>query len=154
MENKLPNESRVPTVHLADTKDKVSLCWLAFKELRPHIESITEFVSRWEQQRAEGYCIAYVESNGPVVAAAGFRIMNTMAWGKILYLDDLVAISSHHSRGYGSILLSWLKKKAHEDGCSAVHLDTGYHRFAAHRSYLRNGFQLTCHHLAYELKTP
>jgi hypothetical protein len=32
-----------------------------------------------------------------------------------------------------------------------VHLDTGYHRQAAHKAYLRNGFELNCHHLAWKV---
>jgi hypothetical protein len=30
-----------------------------------------------------------------------------------------------------------------------VHLDTGYHRHLAHRAYLKNGFQIDCHHMAW-----
>lgn len=127
-------------------------CWPVFSELRPHIAGEEEFIASWKKQAAEGYSIAYIASEGEVVAAAGYRFINTMAWGKILYLDDLVALGAHRGRGFGSILLDWLKKKALSKGCDEVHLDTGYQRHAAHKAYLRNGFQLSCHHLSLVLK--
>jgi GNAT superfamily N-acetyltransferase len=119
-----------------------------FKALRPHL-SEAEFLQRWRQQNAQGYQIVYIESDIGVAAAAGFRMLNTMAWGKIMYLDDLVALASEHGRGWGTQLLQWLQQTARQDGCSGIHLDTGYHRFAAYNANLRDGFQLNCHHLAW-----
>lgn len=78
--------------------------------------------------------------------------MNTMAWGKIIYLDDLIALQDMRGRGFGSNLLVWLQERAREQKCDGVHLDTGYMRHAAHKAYLRNGFHLNCHHLAWEIK--
>jgi hypothetical protein len=46
-------------------------------------------------------------------------------------------------------LLAWMQVQARALYCEAVHLDTGYHRHAAHKAYLRNGFELNCHHLAW-----
>jgi GNAT superfamily N-acetyltransferase len=112
----------------------------------------SEFVRRWQQQSKEGYQIVYIESGARVVAAAGFRTLHTMAWGKIIYLDDLVARSSERGRGFGTQLLQWLQATARQQDCDAVHLDTGFSRFAAHRSYLRNGFRLNCHHLAWSAR--
>jgi len=39
-------------------------------------------------------------------------------------------------------------KHAHERGCGQVHLDSGVQRFAAHRFYLRNGFDIASHHFS------
>lgn len=133
----------------ADREEDVRRCWLVFQELRPHLTE-EEFVQRWQTQREEGYGISYVESDGVIVAAAGFRVMNTMAWGKILYLDDLIALATQHGRGWGTIFLNWLQEKARIQQCDGMHLDTGYQRHAAHKAYLRNGFELNCHHLAWK----
>lgn len=124
-------------------------CWPVFHELRPHIADEADFVQRWRRQLPEGYQLVYVEESGQVVAAAGYRVMTTMVWGRILYLDDLVARSDVHGRGFGAMLLRYVQEQAVERGCAAVHLDTGYQRNAAHLSYLRNGFRLDCHHLAW-----
>lgn len=135
-------------------EDAVRQCWCAFKELRPHLTE-AEFLRRWRRQSEEGYRIVYLKSDIGVVAAAGFRILNTMAWGKIVYLDDLVALASEHGRGWGSCLLQWLQETARQNECNGgVHLDTGFHRFAAHKAYLRNGFRLNCQHLAWTAEQP
>jgi len=142
-----------PQVLEAEGEQEVRRCWPVFKELRPHIAGPDEFVARWMRQRSEGYRIAYIEEAGDVVAAAGFRVMNTMAWGKILYLDDLVAASAAHGQGFGTRLLVWLQQCARALGCDALHLDTGYHRHKAHKSYLRNGFILISHHMAWDARS-
>lgn len=137
-------------VREANKEEDVRRCWLVFQELRPHLTE-EEFVKRWKTQREEGYDIAYVEFDNEVVAAAGFRVMNTMAWGRILYLDDLIALGSQHGQGWGTTILIWLQEKARRQQCDGMHLDTGYQRHAAHKAYLRNGFELICHHLAWKV---
>ena len=137
-------------VRNANKEEDVRRCWAIFQELRPHLTE-EEFVKRWQTQREEGYCISYIEFDDVIVAAAGFRVMNTMAWGKILYLDDLIALGIQRGRGWGTILLIWLQEKARIEQCDGMHLDTGYQRHAAHKAYLRNGFELNCHHLAWDV---
>jgi N-acetylglutamate synthase-like GNAT family acetyltransferase len=137
----------------ADTEPLVRQCWSVFKELRPHLTE-DEFMRRWRSQITEGYRIIYIAQADKIVAAAGFRPMTTLAWGKILYLDDLVAAEMDRGRGWGTVLLRWLQKTARQNGVDAVHLDTGYLRYAAHKAYLRNGFCLNCHHLAWEIEKP
>jgi GNAT superfamily N-acetyltransferase len=139
-----------PKINQALHDEDIRRCWPVFQELRPHLTEV-EFIRRWKMQREEGYEIAFIESDDVVVAAAGFRCINTMAWGKILYLDDLIALHTQHGHGWGSALLRWLQEQARLRHCEAVHLDTGYHRHAAHKAYLRNGFELNCHHLAWKV---
>jgi GNAT superfamily N-acetyltransferase len=135
-------------IQTARSEADVRRCLPAFRELRLHLQSEDEFVERWRKQVEEGYQIAYIEEADKVVAAAGYRFLNTMAWGHILYIDDLVALRTLHGMGLGTLLLQYLQKEAKEKGCAAVHLDTGYQRHLAHRAYLRNGFHIDCHHMA------
>lgn len=143
----------------ARTEDDVRACFPLFRELRPFLDEDT-FLSRWRRQRDENYEIVFVrdlggdaDGSGEIVAAAGFREMTTMAWGHVLYLDDLIALPTHRGRGLGSLLLRFLQDETVRRGCDQLHLDTGYTRHAAHRSYLRNGFDIVCHHMAWEPPT-
>lgn len=138
-------------IRVASTEEEVRACWPAFKELRPHLRSEAEFVKRWREQIDEGYQLVYVSESDGVPAAAGYRLLRTMAWGRILYIDDLVAVESAHRTGLGSALLRHLQAEARRLVCDAVHLDTGYHRHLAHRAYLRNGFRVDCLHLAWRV---
>jgi GNAT superfamily N-acetyltransferase len=139
-------------IHIARIEADVRQCWLAFRELRPHLQSEDEFVERWRKQTGEGYQVVYVRDGDKVVAAAGYRFLNTMALGNILYIDDLVALQTSHRTGLGALLLQHLQNEAKERGCDSVHLDTGYQRHLALGSYLRNGFHIDCHHMVLSAK--
>jgi GNAT superfamily N-acetyltransferase len=143
--------TRARDIYTARIEADVRQCWLAFHELRPHLQSEDEFVERWRKQAEEGYQIIYAKEGDKVVAAAGYRFLNTLAWGHILYIDDLVALQTSHRMGLGTLLLQHLQNEARERCCDAVHLDTGYQRHLAHRSYLRNGFHMDCHHMAWSV---
>ncbi len=138
-------------VRIASKEGDVRKCWEAYKELRPHLGSSDELVERWRLQTREGFQIIFIADGDKAVAVAGYRFLNTLAWGYILYIDDLVALTSRHKTGLGTRLLMYLQEEARRRKCDAVHLDTGYQRHLAHLAYLRNGFRLNCHHLAWEV---
>ena len=117
-------------------------------ELRPHLVE-AEFVGLVRrQQREGGYQLAFVEDHGEVKSVAGFRLCEFLAWGRILYVDDLVTKAADRSRGCGQALFEWLVARARAAGCVQVHLDSGVQRFDAHRFYLRNRMDITAHHFA------
>jgi len=126
------------------------LCFPAFQSLRPHLDA-AGFVQQVSRQAAQGYRIIAIRLDGQVLSAAGYRIAEFLAWGKVLYIDDLTTLESARGQGHGSALLDWLIAHAREQGCNAVHLDSGYQRHAAHRLYLHKGFVLSSHHLALTL---
>jgi GNAT superfamily N-acetyltransferase len=103
-------------------------------------------LARIRIQQAEGYQIAYVEKDGEVLCVAGFVMCNKLAWQKHIYVDDLVTGAAVRSTGAGKFIMDWLKNHAREHGCKQLHLDSGVQRFAAHKFYLREGFELNSHH--------
>jgi len=66
--------------------------------------------------------------------------------GRILYVDDLSTDEQHRSKGYGKLLLDWLKAEAKAHGCEQLHLDSGVQRERAHRFYCREGLTICCYH--------
>src|SRR5882757_3750327 len=105
-------------------------------------------IAQIKQQRKLGYQLAYVESAGEVLCVAGFVVGTKLAWGKHIYVDDLVTAESERSKGAGATMISWLKARARQLGCTQIQLDSGVQRFAAHRFYLREGFHISCHHFS------
>jgi GNAT superfamily N-acetyltransferase len=81
-----------------------------------------------------------------VVAVAGFRVGENLAWGRFLYVDDLVTLTTHRSKGVGASLLSWLRDVASNEGCVQLHLDSGAQRKDAHRFYEREGMLVAGFH--------
>ena len=105
-------------------------------------------VSQIKVQQSRGYTVAYAEEHGRAICAAGFVIETRLAWGKHMYIEDLVTDSERRSSGLGRVMMDWLKGHARESGCGQIHLDSGVQRFPAHRFYLREGFNIASHHFS------
>ena len=139
-------------VHLAESDEDIGRCFPVMTELRPHLAG-GDFVGRVRRQQQEsGYQLACLEEGGVVQAVAGFRIAEFLAWGRILYVDDLVTTAQTRSRGHGQKLFDWLLAHAREKGCAEFHLDSGVQRFDAHRFYLRNRMEIRAHHFSIPLR--
>ena len=137
-------------IALALTDADIDRCHPVMSELRPQVPR-EAFVERVRRQERDGYRLAFLEDDGAVRAVAGYRILEFLAWGKILYVDDLVTASGERSKGLGERLFDWLVERAREGGCAQLHLDSGVQRFDAHRFYLRKRMAITCHHFAMTL---
>lgn len=133
------------SIHLAITDAEIVACYSVMRELRPHITE-EQFLSRVRSQESTGYRLAYIQETTAVVAVAGFRVSQNLAWGRFLYVDDLVTLPGHCSKGHGAKLLSWLKEQAAKEGCEQLHLDSGIHRKEAHRFYEREGMIMSSFH--------
>ncbi|WP_455220738.1 GNAT family N-acetyltransferase [Kaarinaea lacus] len=134
-------------IDIANTEQLIRQCCPVMGELRPHLteqECLTQII----RQMNSGYRLCCVTDNHAVVAVAGFRLGESLAWGKYLYVDDLVTSEGYRSKGYGGRLLAWLKEYAIDEGCQQFHLDSGLHRKEAHRFYEHNGMTLASYHFA------
>jgi GNAT superfamily N-acetyltransferase len=139
-----------PKIALAETDDEIARCFEVMHELRPQLDA-ESFLRRVREQRGEGYSLARLEVEGEVVAVAGYRILHNLVWGKFLYVDDLVTRARDHSKGLGQALFAWLLEEARAAGCQQFELDSGVQRFGAHRFYLGQRMDITCHHFSRKL---
>ena len=140
------------TILLAQSDAELLRCFPVMAALRPHLRA-GEFVARVRrQQTLYGYHLAFLEQDGAVLTVAGFRVSECLAWGKFLYVDDLVTVASARSQGCGQQLLAWLLVQARECECDQFHLDSGVQRFEAHGFYLKNRLHLTAHHFSRVLR--
>jgi GNAT superfamily N-acetyltransferase len=135
------------TIQIATSDADVRACYPVMRELRPQLVE-DEFLARVRRQEAAGYQLVCVREPGGVVAVAGFRIGESLSWGRFLYVDDLVTLPAFRSRGQGARLLAWLKAYAAQEGCRQLHLDSGIQRKDAHRFYEREGMTVTGLHFA------
>lgn len=140
------------SILIAKTDQEIQACFPVVHELRPHL-NLTDFCEQVKRQQKQGYCLAYIKENNEVKCIAGFRFGEFLAWGKILYIDDLATLTKARGNGYARKMLDWLKEQAHLACCDQIHLDSGYQRYDAHRLYLNYGFQISSHHFALKLTT-
>lgn len=134
-------------IRLAHSETDLLRCFPVVVQLRPHL-SQGEFVSRVLLQQQEGYQLAFLQQQETVKAIAGFRVMNLLSHGKVLYVDDLITDAASRSQGHGQRLINWLIDQAHSQGCTTLQLDSGVHRGEAHRFYFREGLVITAFHFA------
>lgn len=140
-------------IGLAQTDEEINACFAVMSVLRPHLRP-DEFTGRIRRQQKGGYQLLSLRDSGEVKCVAGYRLVEYLAWGKVLYIDDLITLPGGRQQGYGGRVLDWLIEQGRAQACAEIHLDTGYQRHEAHRLYLRKGFQLNCHHLAMNLSQP
>lgn len=134
-------------IRLAESAAELERIAPVLLQLRTNFDRQSLLAQIRVQQRA-GYQIAYAESGGEVLCVAGFVVSSKLAWGKNIYIDDLVTDANHRSSGAGKCMMDWLKSYAKEKGCEQLHLDSGVQRCAAHRFYLRERFEISSHHFA------
>jgi GNAT superfamily N-acetyltransferase len=137
-------------IRLANTDDEIQKCFPPMSVLRPHLEA-HRFVERVRQQQIDGYHLVALYADGIICSVAGFRLFDTLAWGRIVYVDDLVTAPEARQQGCAGRLLAWVLDYARAQGCQQAHLDSGYQRHEAHRFYLGQGWTLSAHHFAQAL---
>ena len=131
--------------------DDTAIAFEAMRELRTRWTDEDEFVRHVDEvQRAEGYRLVGAFEDDRCLAVAGFRELHTLAWGHVIYVDDLSTHPDGRRRGYGRALLDWIGDEAGRRGCGQVHLDSGVeaNRLDAHRLYLNTGMRITSFHFA------
>ena len=145
----------MPSVReLAD--GETGLAARALLELRPQAGDADALVALIDgQMRPAGYRLlaSFEDGERDAAAVAGFRIARMIAWGRHLYVDDLVTAADRRGRGHADRLFEWLHAEAARQECDGFHLDSGVgpERADAHRFYFRHGLRITSYHFAREL---
>ena len=145
-------DKNLPEILFAESEEQIRSCYSVMHQLRPHLEDEQKFVAQVKRQIEEGYHLAYLQESGKARALAGFRFLEFLAWGRVLYIDDLVSDAATRKNGHGGKLLQWVIQQAQDASCDQVHLDSGPQRHDAHRLYLNHGFKIIGHHFALVFK--
>jgi len=138
-------------VRILKSEDELKTVAPILSQLRPHFD-LNELVDRIKIQQKRGYKLAYVVSGETVFCVAGFVTGYKLAWGKHIYIDDLVTSEEHRSAGAAKILMEWFKTYAKENGYEAIHLDSFVLKFSSHKFYLESGFHIDSHHFSINFK--
>jgi len=137
-------------VEVAESDAQIASCFCVMRELRPHIVEAT-FVPTIREQQKSGYVLAYLREDDRTLSVAGFRLIENLVSGRMLYVDDLVTLDGNRSEGYGKVMFEWLVQRARDEGCGYLELDSGVQRFQAHRFYLTNRMVISAHHFRLKL---
>jgi len=141
----------MPEIRIAVSDRDIESCFAVLSVLRPHIQREI-FVDQVRRLGGDGYKLVMLTDQGQVKVVAGFRICESLAWGRYLYVDDLVCAEGERSKGYGGMMFDWLVNHAREQGCDQMHLESGVQRFGAHKFYLVKGMNISSHHFHMSLR--
>ncbi|HYY27455.1 MAG TPA: GNAT family N-acetyltransferase [Chthoniobacterales bacterium] len=133
------------TIALASQEKDIKRCYKVLHELRTHLDEST-MVAQILRQQIAGYFLVFCEAEDEIRSVAGFRYSENLAYGKFMYVDDLVTRNEDRSKGFGKVLFDWLVAAARAHGCGVIALDSGVQRFGAHRFYLINRMNIVSHH--------
>ncbi|CAA9440438.1 MAG: hypothetical protein AVDCRST_MAG80-1264 [uncultured Rubrobacteraceae bacterium] len=127
--------------------EEITSTFPVMRQLRTHLDE-NEYLEKIKRMRRSGYRLAAATAGGEVRRAAGFRVVEFLAYEKFLYLDDLVTAEDARSTGHGERMLDWLAGVAREEGCGSLQLDSGVQRHEAHRFYFRKGMKISSYHFS------
>jgi GNAT superfamily N-acetyltransferase len=128
----------------------------ALLELRGRWETREAMAARVDAMRAsDGYRLvaSFAAGDEQAAAAAGFRVMEMLAWGRIIYVDDLVTRAGLRGHGHADAVMAYVEAEARHLQCESLQLDSGLQveRADAHRFYFRHRMRITSFHFAREL---
>jgi GNAT superfamily N-acetyltransferase len=139
-------------IQTISSAEEIRRCYKVMLQLRPYLTGEQTFIAQVQRQFTEGYQLVSCQEEGKIKALVGFRFLEFLAWGKVLYIDDLITDSETRKSGHGGKLLKWVIEQAKKQNCDQVHLDCGPQRHDAHRLYLNHGFKIIGHHFALNFK--
>lgn len=123
--------------------EEIAACYPAMRELRPHLSSQQDFMTRVTRQFEQGYRLLAAWRGTHAVALAGYRLQENLVYGRFLYVDDLVALETERRSRLGQRLLETLADEARAQGCAKLVLDTALSNALAQRFYYRQGMLAT-----------
>ena len=135
----------------AITDEQILATCEVMRQLRPNIAPDDYLPTVRRMMQTDGYHLAALSDAGTVRSVAGYRFIEMLYCGRIMYVDDLNTDENARSQGHGKALLDWLKATAREHGCGQLHLDSGVQRESTHRFYFRERLTINSYHFHVDL---
>jgi GNAT superfamily N-acetyltransferase len=124
-------------IQYATTIEEITLCQPVIQQLIPKANS-PQLVIQY-MKKNPNYKLLYVQEGSNVMTVGGYVVTENLIRKKYLYIFDLVSNNEVRSKGYGAILLEYIKNVAKRENCIQMDLDSGTYRIGAHRFYFGQG---------------
>lgn len=102
--------------------------------------TVEEYDRELDQMLQNNYGQVAVFDDQICIGISGFWIGTKLWCGKYLELDNIVVLEKYRSKGVGKLLFDFLHKKALENDCTMLSLDSYTHNFKAHKFFYNQGF--------------
>ena len=109
------------------------------QDLYPSL-TLSEYSSELDVMLPHNYGQVGVFEGDICLGLSGFWIGTKLWCGKYLELDNIVVSKTQRSQGIGKLLFDFLHKKALENNCTMLSLDSYTTNFNAHKFFYKEGF--------------
>ncbi len=109
------------------------------QDLYPSL-TLSEYSSELDLMLPHNYGQVGVFEGDICLGLSGFWIGTKLWCGKYLELDNIVVSKTQRSQGIGKLMFYFLHKKALENECSMLSLDSYTTNFKAHKFFYKEGF--------------
>lgn len=99
-----------------------------------------EYFEELSQMLPHNYGQVGVFLNEECVGLTGYWIGTKLWCGKYLELDNVVISAKHRSKGIGKRLFDYMEKRAKEENCTMLALDSYTTNFKAHKFFYNQGY--------------
>jgi GNAT superfamily N-acetyltransferase len=108
-------------------------------ELYPNL-TLDEYSVELDEMLPHRYGQVAVFDENECIAISGFWIGNKLWVGKYLELDNIIVRDKYRSQGVGKLMFDFLEKKAKEQQCNMLSLDSYTNNFSAHKFFYNEGY--------------
>jgi GNAT superfamily N-acetyltransferase len=123
------------------------------QQLNPH-QDPAELERRLSMMIPLNYhCLAAFEG-ATMVGVCGFWLGTRFWSGEYIDIDNVVVEESRRSQGIGEKMIAWVEAYGRARGCQMAMLDCYVTKYAAHKFYLRQDYQILGYHFAKMLSRP
>lgn len=112
------------------------------RQLIPHLDMQT-YARRVFVARATGYRMFMAVLGAKIVGVIGMIPNHNIHDGFVTYIEHVVVDKNCRGKGYGQQLLKFAERRALEEGCYLLQLDTDIGATDAEKLYEKNGYTRT-----------
>ncbi len=143
---KKPSTAR-PTIRIRElTRAEIPSIFSLVQMNNPKMTKAT-FSKRLKDMIHLGYHAVAAFDEGKMVGVSGFWLRSRFWCGRQLDIDNFFVDPTYRGHGLGKKLVQWLEKRAIDEKCELIVLDTYADYFLAQRFYHREGFVCTGYHM-------
>ena len=118
---------------------ELDVAWGVVKQLREQL-MYDEFEDLIYDMRAREYTMLGIFEKEELISYAGVVVQTNLYHKRHLFVDELVTDAKYRSKGYGKMMLEYLKDYAKMGMCKSIVLSSGLTREEAHKFYEKEGF--------------
>lgn len=128
-------------------RDELPTILPLIQQLNPHQEP-AELERRLTAMIPLNYhCLAAFDDT-TMVGVCGFWLGVRFWSGEYIDIDNVVVDESRRSQGIGEKMIAWVEAYGRARGCQMAMLDCYVTKYAAHKFYLRQDYQIVGYHFA------